>query len=226
MIGRASAITTDAQHKALAAIYGKAGDAAFAGRSTSRRRRDRYGDAADGSGRRSMRGCRNQYKAQQADALDGAGRVQKGDNDAFDQSLKLYDEVMTYLDGQPDDDAVGGRVDNEFGEALSIYGDRQQDERISRRRAACVRAGRSRSGRKDKKPVDWARTQNNLGNVYASLGDRRRTRSSGSRRRAAYDAALEVWTEDTQPDRLGAGAEQSRHRAAQPRQLRQGRRGS
>ena len=142
-------------------------------------------------------GLSNKYKAQQAFALEGLGE-QKGDNDAFDQSLKLYDEVMTYLDGQPNDDQWA-EVSTEFGEALFTYGQRRLDDTEYLDDAQHAFEATLKIWSKDKEPVDWARTQNNLGNVLATKGDQAQDPQLWQQAQAAYVAALEVWTEDTQP---------------------------
>ena len=65
------------------------------------------------------------YKKLQADALAAKGEF-RGDNDAFDQAMTLYDEAMGYYDGQADDD-IWAETANDFAKALAIYGDRRED---------------------------------------------------------------------------------------------------
>ena len=186
---------TDAEHKALAAIYGKTGDAASLAADFPTAA-ERYGDAAAEVADVDA-GLSNTYKQQQAFALEGLGE-QKGDNDAFDQSLKLYDEVMTYLDSQSNDDQWA-EVSSEFGAALFTYGQRRLDDTEYLDDAQHAFEQTLKIWSRDSNPVDWARTQNNLGNVLAARGDQQNDPQLWQQAQAAYASALEVWTEDTQP---------------------------
>ena len=70
---------------------------------------------------------------------------------------------------------------------------------------------------RDRAPLQWAMTQNNLGNALQTLG----ARESGTARLEeavmAYRAALEEWTRDRAPLRLGDDPEQPRQRASDAR---------
>ena len=48
-------------------------------------------------------------------------------------------------------------------------------------------------------PLDWARTQNNLGNALTRLGERESGTARLEEAVAAYRAALEEWTRDRAP---------------------------
>ncbi|HVY43562.1 MAG TPA: caspase family protein [Hyphomicrobiaceae bacterium] len=183
-----------AQHKALAAILAKAGDAAFLALDY-RQAADRY--AAAGREVAGIdEGLGSAYKKQQAEALTSLGEF-GGDTARLDDALHLYDEVMTWLDGQPDDDAWADAY-NEFGYALSIYGDRQQStEYLEDAQHAFEQVAGIWT--KDRRPADWARVRNNLGNVLASLGDRAQDPQKWQQAIAAYNDALSVWTEDGAP---------------------------
>ncbi len=181
-------------HKALAALYGKAGDAAFLAldyEGAAGRYEAAAAEVADIDD-----GLSNQYKKSQAEALTSLGEF-GGDTDRLNDALHLYDDVMTYLDEQKDDDAWADAY-NEFGYALSVYGDRQEDnEYLEDAQHAYEQVGSIWT--KESKPVDWARVQNNLGNVYASLGDRQNDPQLWQQAVGAYNDALSVWTEDGQP---------------------------
>lgn len=182
------------QHKALATIYSRAGDAAFLALDYQGAA-DRY-EAAAKEVADIDEGLSSTYKKQQAEALTSLGEF-GGDTERLNDALHLYDEVMTYLDNQSDDDAWADAY-NEFGYALSIYGDRQETtEYLEDAQHAFEQVGGIWT--KDKKPVDWARVQNNLGNVYASLGDRNDDPQKWQQAIAAYNDALSVWTEADQP---------------------------
>lgn len=183
------------QHKKLAEIFARTGDAAsLAADFTTAAAR--YADAvAEVAGIDDS--LANAYKTQQAFALEGLGE-QKGGNDPFDQSLKLYDEVLTYLDGQPDDDRWA-EVSSEFGTALAAYGNMHTDSDEYLQDAQHAFEQVANIWTKETKPNDWARTQNNLGNVYASLGDRGNDPQLWQQAAGAYRSALEVWTENSMP---------------------------
>lgn len=141
-------------------------------------------------------GLAARYKKLQADALAAKGEF-RGDNDAFDQAMNLYDEAMTYYDGQPDDD-IWAETANDFAKALAIYGDRREDNEYLED-AEHNFDQVAKIWTKESKPNDWARVQNNLGNIYASLGDRGNDPQLWQQAVSAYNAALEVWTEDVTP---------------------------
>jgi uncharacterized caspase-like protein len=183
-----------AQHRALATIYGKAGDAAFLALD--------YQGAADryaAAGREVADiddDLSNTYKKQQAEALTSLGEF-GGDTERLNDALHLYDEVMTYLDTKSGDDAWADAY-NEFGYALSIYGDRQETtEYLEDAQHAFEQVAGIWT--RDKRPVDWARVQNNLGNVLASLGDRQNDPQLWQQAMVVYNDALSVWTEADQP---------------------------
>lgn len=183
------------QHRSLAEIYARNGDAAYLAFDLQTAV-DRYADAVAEVASIDD-GLVNKYKRSLADALETIGEF-KGDTDAFDKSLKLYDEVMTWLDGQPDDDLWADTA-KAFGEAMVIFGDRQQtDEYLTDAQSAFEQVARiwTRSGR----PEDWAAVQNDLGNTYASLGDRQRDPQKWEQAIEAYQASLEVWGKQDHPD--------------------------
>ncbi len=188
------AADADDQHRALARIFASAGDVAFAAFD--------YGKAAGRYEAASAEiggvdaGLSNTYKTRQAEALTSLGEF-GGDTAKLFDGLTLYNDVMTYLDEQDDDDAWADTY-NEFGYALSVYGDRQQSTEFLE---DAEHAFEQVAGiwTKDKRPVDWARVQNNLGNVYASLGDRANDPQRWQQARSAYGDALSVWTETAKP---------------------------
>lgn len=138
-----------------------------------------------------------EYLKHKADALAAIGEY-KGDNGAYDASIALYDEVMTYLDGEPDDD-VWANAANDFGNALARYGQRREEtEYLEGARSAYEEV--LDIWTRDSKPVDWARVQNNLGNVLASLAERQgQELNLYYMARTAFRSALEEWTEDAEP---------------------------
>jgi uncharacterized caspase-like protein len=184
----------NAQHQALAGIYAKAGDAAFLALDYQTAA-DRY-EAASKQVAETDAGLSATYKKQQAEALTSLGEF-GGETDKLNDALKLYDEVMSYLDSQSDDDAWADAY-NEFGYALMTYGERQEEaEYLDDAEHAFTEVGKIWT--KDSKPADWAKVQNNLGNVYASLGDRAQDSQRWQQALSAYGDALSVWTEDDNP---------------------------
>jgi uncharacterized caspase-like protein len=132
----------------------------------------------------------------EADALAAIGEY-RGENDAFDKALGLYDQAMTYYDGQPDDD-IWAETANDFGIALAKYGMRRADDEYLT--DSTVAFGEVLDiWTRDSKPIDWARTQNNLGTSYAALGDRNTDYDKWNQAAAAYRAALEAWPRDEVP---------------------------
>jgi uncharacterized caspase-like protein len=138
-----------------------------------------------------------EYLKFKADALAAIGEY-KGENSAYDQAITLYDEVMTYLDTQPDDD-VWANAANDFGNALARYGQRREElDYLEGARAAYGEVLEIWS--RDSEPVDWARAQNNLGNVLASLAERQgQELNLYYLARTAFRAALEEWTQEDEP---------------------------
>jgi uncharacterized caspase-like protein len=138
-----------------------------------------------------------EYLKYRADALAAIGEY-KGENAAYDEAITLYDEVMTYLDTQPDDD-VWANAANDFGNALARYGERREElDYLEGARAAYGEV--LEIWTRDNTPVDWARVQNNLGNVLASLAERQgQELNLYYMARTAYRAALEVWTQSEEP---------------------------
>ncbi|MEO6014003.1 MAG: caspase family protein [Devosia sp.] len=136
------------------------------------------------------------YLKLQADALAAIGEY-KGDNDAFDQALALYDEALTYYDGQRDDD-IWADTANDYASALAKYGMRRADDEY-------LIDSTTAYGQvldiwtRETKPVDWARAKNNIGNSYAALGDRNQDSDKWNRAAAAYRDALEEWSRDKVP---------------------------
>ena len=63
---------------------------------------------------------------------------------------------------------------------------------------------------RERVPLDWAMTQNNLGNALATLGERETGTARLEEAVAAYRAALEERTPRARAARLGDDAEQSR----------------
>jgi tetratricopeptide (TPR) repeat protein len=105
---------------------------------------------------------------------------------------------MTYLDGQPDDD-VWANAANDFGTALARYGQRREE-------LDYLEGARSAFGEvleiwtQESKPVDWARAQNNLGNVLADLAERQgQELNLYYMARTAFRSALEEWTQADEP---------------------------
>jgi tetratricopeptide (TPR) repeat protein len=138
-----------------------------------------------------------EYRKFQADALAAIGEY-KGENSAYDEAIAIYDEVMTYLDGQPDDD-IWANAANDFGNALARYGQRRSElDYLEGARSAYNEV--LDIWTRESKPVDWARVQNNLGNVLASLAERQgQDLNYYYSARSAFRAALEEWTRDDEP---------------------------
>jgi uncharacterized caspase-like protein len=138
-----------------------------------------------------------EYLKLHADALAAIGEY-KGENAAYDEAIALYDEVMTYLDTQPDDD-VWANAANDFGNALARYGERREElDYLEGARAAYGEV--LEIWTRESRPVDWARVQNNLGNVLAALAERQgQELNLYYMARTAYRAALEEWTQAGEP---------------------------
>lgn len=138
-----------------------------------------------------------EYLKLKADALAAIGEY-KGENAAYDEAITLYDEVMTYLDTQPDDD-VWANAANDFGTALARYGQRREElDYLEGARAAFGEV--LEIWTRDSKPIDWARAQNNLGNVLADLAERQgKELNLYYMARSSFRAALEEWTQEDEP---------------------------
>lgn len=138
-----------------------------------------------------------EYLKFKADALAAIGEY-KGENAAYDEAITLYDEVMTYLDTQPDDD-VWANAANDFGNALARYGQRREElDYLEGARAAYGEV--LEIWTRQSKPVDWARAQNNLGNVLADLAERQgQELNLYYLARSAFRSALEEWTQADEP---------------------------
>ncbi len=141
-------------------------------------------------------GLAARYQKFQADALTAIGEY-RGDNGAFDQALALYDQSLTYFDGQADDD-IWAETANDFGIALAKYGMRREDD-VYLTDSTIAFGEVLKIWTRESMPDDWARTQNNLGNSYAALGDRAQDSDKWSQAVSAFRAALEVWTRERAP---------------------------
>ena len=191
----ASTTQTDAQKLQLAALSVKAGDASWTLFEMQQAvdYYDRAAALADG-----LDADRHfEYLKFKADALAAIGEY-KGDNAAYDEAITLYDAVMTYLDGQPDDD-VWADAANDFGNALARYGERREElDYLEGARSAYEEV--LDIWTREAMPIDWARVQNNLGNVLASLAERQgQELNLYYMARSAFRAALEEWTREAQP---------------------------
>ncbi|MBL8599175.1 MAG: caspase family protein [Devosia sp.] len=194
-VDAASTAQTDAQTLQLAALSVKAGDASWT-LFELQQAVDYYDKAAalaDG-----LNADRHfEYLKLKADALAAIGEY-KGDNAAYDEAITLYDAVMTYLDGQPDDD-VWADAANDFGNALARYGERREElDYLEGARSAYEEV--LDIWTREAMPIDWARVQNNLGNVLASLAERQgQELNLYYMARSAFRAALEEWTRQDRP---------------------------
>jgi hypothetical protein len=77
--------------------------------------------------------------------------------------------------------------------------------------AACRDALKERT--RERVPLDWAETQNNLGNALLRLGERESGTVRLEEAVVAYRAALEEWTRERGPLAVGDDAWQPRPRA-------------
>jgi uncharacterized caspase-like protein len=138
-----------------------------------------------------------EYLKFKADALSAIGEY-KGENSAYDEAIAIYDEVMGYLDTQPDDD-VWANAANDFGNALARYGQRREElDYLEGARAAYGEV--LEIWTRESKPIDWARVQNNLGNVLADLAERQgKELNLYYMARSSFRAALEEWTQVDEP---------------------------
>ncbi len=93
----------------------------------------------------------------------------------------------------------------ELGERES--GTARLEEAVAAYRAALEERTRERV------PLDWATTQNNLGNALSTLGERESGTARLEEAVAAYRAALEERTRERVPLAMGDDAEQPRQRA-------------
>ncbi len=187
--------TTDAQKLQLAALNVRAGDASWT-LFELQQAVDYYGAAAvlaDGIDA----DHHFEYLKFKADALAAIGEY-KGENSAYDEAITIYDEVMTYLDGQPDDD-VWANAANDFGNALARYGQRREElDYLEGAQSAYSEV--LDIWTRESKPIDWARVQNNLGNILASLAERQgQELNLYYQARSSFRAALEEWTQENEP---------------------------
>jgi uncharacterized caspase-like protein len=191
--GRDSA-ETDAQKLQLASLLVEAGDAAWLlfdlDKSVA------HFEEASSLAAGIDDGLAARFMKFQADALAAIGEY-RGDNGAFDSALSLYDQAMTYYDGQPDDD-IWAETANDFAIALAKYGMRREDDEYLNDSVFAFSEVLDIWTR-DSKPIDWARTQNNLGTSYAALGDRNTDYDKWNQAASAYRAALEEWPREKVP---------------------------
>ena len=89
-----------------------------------------------------------------------------------------------------------------------------------RRRSPPI-ATRSRNRTRERVPLDWATTQNNLGNALATLGERESGTARLEEAVAAYREALEGMDPRARAARLGDDPEQPRQRASDARRARE-----
>lgn len=211
---------TDEQKLQLAALDVRAGDASWT-LFELQQAVDYYATAADlAAGLDDDR--HYEYLKFKADALAAIGEY-KGENAAYDDAIALYDEVMTYLDGQPDDD-VWANAANDFGTALARYGQRREElDYLEGARSALRRSARD---------LDAAEQAHRLGARAEQSGQRARL----ARRAAGPGAQPLLSRPHCLPFRarrmdaggraaqLGACAQQPRYSAARHRHCR-GRRG-
>ena len=114
--------------------------------------------------------------------------------------------------------------------AARLGGDAEQSRQRARERSASGRAARRGWRRpsppiarrceewtRERVPLDWAMTQNNLGNALATLGERESGTARLEEAVAAYRAALEERTRERVPLDWADDAEQSRQRASSAR---------
>jgi tetratricopeptide (TPR) repeat protein len=85
-----------------------------------------------------------------------------------------------------------------FAQAMSTIGEQAGDNLALEQAVAAYRAVLAEYTR-DRVPLQWAMTQNNLGNALATLGERESGTARLERAVAAYRAALEEWTRDRVP---------------------------
>ncbi len=74
---------------------------------------------------------------------------------------------------------------------------------------------------RERVPLEWAATQNNLGNALTRLGERESGTGKLEQAVAAYREALKEWTRERAPAPMGGDAEQSRQCALYARGARE-----
>jgi uncharacterized caspase-like protein len=185
---------TDKQKLQLASLLVDAGDAAWLLFDLDKAAA--HYEEASGLASGIDEGLATRFMKFQADALAAIGEY-RGENDAFDKALSLYDQAMTYYDGQPDDD-IWAETANDFGIALAKYGMRRADDEYLNDSVFAFSEVLDIWTR-DSKPTDWARTKNNLGNSYAALGDRNTDYDKWNQAASAFRDALEEWPRDKVP---------------------------
>ena len=81
---------------------------------------------------------------------------------------------------------------------FAIYGDQAGDSAVLGEAVAAYREALEKWTR-DQEPLNWARTQNNLGNALLTLGERENGTARLEEAVAAYRETLEEWTRDRVP---------------------------
>ena len=130
----------------------------------------------------------------------------------------LYDEA-TSLVAPLDADAAGAHL-RQAADAWYEHGRDKGDNAALETSIARWRSLLEQTAR-DRVPLDWAGTQNNLGSALSTLGARESGTARLEQAVAAYRAALEEYTRERVPARLGQDPEQPRHRALDPRRARE-----
>lgn len=119
-----------------------------------------------------------------------------------DKGLSFDLEVAIHLAGAARDRAVDadqrGKALIDLGVSLTNLGEREPASTHLEQAVAAYRAALEVHAR-DRMPLDWATTQNNLGNVLSTLGERESGTARLEQAVAAYQAALEERTRDRVP---------------------------
>ncbi len=121
--------------------------------------------------------------------------------------------VMAEVEGASDADAVGAFLFEKAGEFYE-RGDQKGENAALLVAVAAYRAALTEWTR-ERVPLDWAMTQNNLGNALLRLGERESGTARLEEAVAAYRAALDGEDARARAARLGDDAEQSRQRAVE-----------
>jgi tetratricopeptide (TPR) repeat protein len=137
----------------------------------------------------------NDQKREEAALAFEQGRVESA-RLAYEQAARLFAEAAHLLPAEESE--TRWRYLMEEAQAEETFGDERGNNPALVRAIASYRAALQERTR-ERVPLDWAMTQNNLGNALATLG----ARESGTARledaAAAYRAALEEYTRERVP---------------------------
>jgi len=138
------------------------------------------------------------YRVQQAEFLLDQGR-ERNDVESLQALTRLCESTLLPMASANRAQAERAWVHDCLGQALGILG-RQQSGTAALDQAVNAFEAALELRDRDRRPYDWAATQNHLGNAMGSLGQRQQSLELLERSAAAFEAALEVPVSNAAPE--------------------------